>query len=87
MNIKGLSKYEKLVSLPEDVLKIKRRSRYDKVVADARSSPVKLTFDNEKRANSVYLALRARISKNREKLGIRKVSDEIYVFPSKLIKE
>jgi hypothetical protein len=87
MNIEGLSKYEKLDSLPEDVLKIKRKSRYDKVVADARNGPVKLTFDNEKRANGVYLALRARISKNREKLGIRKVRSDVYLFPSKLIKE
>lgn len=87
IDIDGLKEYKKLESLPEDVLKIRRRSRYDKVIIDAKTSPVKLSFDSEKRATSVYLALRARITKNKEKLSMRKVANDVYVFPSKSTRE
>jgi len=84
--IEGLAKYEKLKSVPEEALRIRRRSQYDQVIEDAKNSPIKLTLDSDKRATSAYLALRSRIKKDKEKLEVRKKGQEVYVFATKLAK-
>jgi len=86
VEIDGLTDYQKLPSVPEEVLRIRRRSRYDKVIQDAKKSTIKMTFKDEKRANSVYLALRSRVKKDRAKLAVRRKGSDVYVFAEKATK-
>jgi hypothetical protein len=60
IEIDGLTKYEKLQALPEDVLLLRRGSKYDRFIMDAKTGPVKLAFDSDKRALGVYLGLQPR---------------------------
>ena len=75
----GASVYEQLDRMPKESIR-RRRTKYDQVLADAKAKPRRLVFDDEKKAINVYVALSARIRRDREALQVRKRGLEVYVF-------
>lgn len=77
--IDGLEAYEQLHRLPKETVR-RRKTKYDQVITDAKKSPRRLVFENDERATNVYVALRARIKRDKENLKVRKRDLEVYVF-------
>jgi hypothetical protein len=73
------SVYEQLDRMPKESIR-RRRTKYDQVLTDAKAKPRRLVFADEKKAINVYVALRARIRRDREALQVRKRGLELYVF-------
>jgi len=86
-DIDGLTAYELVEKLPQEVLTVRRRSAYDQPISEAKNGRVvKLTFSSEKIATSRYLAIRNRIKTDKTIIA-RKTGKEVYVFPKKLIEK
>ncbi len=86
--ITGLVKSKKMPKPPDDVTRMRRSSKYDKLIEDAQTTTVKLTLGNEKRTVNVYLALRERIGRvAKGKVKVVKRGNNIYAFPAKFAKK
>ncbi len=86
--IDGLIDFKKMSEPPEDIMRIRRMSRYDKLIEDAKATTVKLTLRDAKRAANVYLALRERIKKvAKGKVIVGKRGMDVYAFPAKFAKD
>ncbi|HKM51567.1 MAG TPA: hypothetical protein VJZ75_10355 [Candidatus Bathyarchaeia archaeon] len=83
LEIEGLKLYEQLHRLPKDIAS-RRKSKYDQIMADANRRPTKLSFENDDSATNVYVALRARIKRDKENLEVKKRGLEVYVFVPKI---
>jgi hypothetical protein len=86
-DINGLTNYEHIGRLPEEVLKVRRRSAYDKPISEAKAGRIiKLSFQGEKIATNRYLALREKLKKEKT-LAVRRSANVVYLFPRKLEKK
>jgi len=86
-DINGLTNYEHIDRLPEEVLKVRRRSAYDKPISEAKAGRIiKLSFQNEKMAKNRYLALREKLKKEKT-LTVRRSGKGVYLFPRKLLEK
>ena len=85
--IKKLVKAEVVDKPPEDILRKRRKTGYDKVLQDAKDKTIKLVLKDEKRANNVCLALRQKVRgrKMQANISVGRTGKEVYVFPSKLL--
>jgi len=86
-DIRGLMDYEYLERLPEEVLRARRKSAYDRPISEAKAGRiVKLSFQSEKTATNRYLALRQKL-KTEKTLAVRRSGKEVYLFPRKLVEK
>lgn len=85
-DIRGLKQYDQVSKVPEQIASEHRRTKYDQVIADAKRKPRRLVFENDERATNVYVALRARVKRDKENLKVRKRDLEVYVFPDPSMK-
>ena len=86
-DIIGLTKYEHIHRLPQEVLDVRRISNYDKPISEAKAGRmIKLSFRSEKIAANRYLALRQKL-KTEKALVVRKSAKWVYLFPRKLLKK
>jgi len=87
--IKKLVKAEVVDKPPEDILRKRRRTGYDKVLQDAKDKTIKLVLKDEKRAENVCMALRqkAKARKMQANISVGRIAKEVYVFPSKLLRK
>ena len=83
-DIAGLKRYDQLSKVPDLIARGGRRTKYDRIISDAKRRPVRLTFADENKATNVYVALRARMRRDRETLQVRKKGIEVYVFALKI---
>jgi hypothetical protein len=86
-DINGLMNYGYIDRLPEEVLKVRRRSAYDKPISEAKAGRIiKLSFQSEKIATNRYLALREKLKKEKT-LAVRRSANVVYIFPRKLLEK
>jgi hypothetical protein len=86
-DINGLTNYEYIDRLPEEVLKVRRRSTYDNPISEAKAGRIiKLSFQSKKIATNRYLALREKLKKEKT-LAVRRSANGVYLFPRKLLKK
>lgn len=78
--IRGLKDYGPVSKVPEQIVSGHRRTKYDQVISDAKRKPVRLVFESENIATNVYVALRARMTRDGEALQVKKRGLEVYVF-------
>ena len=85
--IKKLVKAEVVDKPPEDILRKRHKTGYDKVLQDAKDKTIKLVLTDEKRAVNVCMALqqKVRARKLQAKISVGRIAKEVYVFPSKLL--
>jgi len=87
--IKKLVKAEVVDKPPEDILRKRHKTGYDKVLQDAKDKTIKLVLTDEKRAVNVCMALqqKVRARKLQAKISVGRIAKEVYVFPSKLLRK
>ena len=82
--IVGLTNYEHIHSLPQELLNLRRISCYSKPISEAKAGRIiKLSFQSEKTAKNRYLALRQKL-KTEKSLAVRRLAKAVYLFPRKL---
>jgi hypothetical protein len=80
----GLTNYEHIHRLPQELLNLRRISCYDKPISEAKAGRIiKLSFQSEKIATNRYLALRQKL-KTEKALAVRRLAKGVYLFPRKL---
>jgi hypothetical protein len=83
----GLTKYEHIHRLPQELLNVRRFSTYDKPISEARGGRIiKMSFQSEKTALNRYLALRQKL-KTEKALAVRRSAKKVYVFARKLLEK
>jgi hypothetical protein len=86
-DIIGLTKYEHIHRLPQELLNVRRVSTYDKPISEAKGGRIiKLSFQSEKIALNRYLALRQKL-KMEKALAVRRSAKGVYLFPRKLLEK
>ena len=86
-DIIGLTKYEHIHRLPQELLNARRISTYDKPISEAKGGRIiKMSFQSEKIATNRYLALRQKL-KREKALAVRRSAEGVYLFPKKLLEK
>jgi hypothetical protein len=86
-DILGLTNYEHIHKLPQELRNVRRRSSYDKPISEAKAGRIiKLSFQSEKIATNRYLALRLKL-KTEKTLALRRSAKGVYLFPRKLLEK